>query len=202
MVRSVLDDRVLEVLARLEAEDAEERERGVPAAERSRQVAPTTGRFLFSLVAPQNDCGVLELGGSRGYSTVWWAAGVRYFSGRVLSLEHDPRKLEAWKRNIADAGLEEWAELLEGDAFETLPKVDDVFDVVFIDAEKEDYERLFALAREKVEPGALIVADNVLSHVETLGAYSAARQADPTLVSVTVPLDRGLELSVVLRADR
>jgi caffeoyl-CoA O-methyltransferase len=199
MVPGVLDERVLEVLARLEAEDADERERGVPAAERSRQVAPATGRFLFSLVAPQNDCGVLELGGSRGYSTIWLAAGVRYFTGRVLSLEHDPRKVESWRRNIADAGLEQWAEVLEGDAFATLPLVQDVFDVVFLDAEKDDYERLFALAREKVEPGGLVVADNVLSHVETLGTYSAARQADPTLVSVTVPLDRGLELSVVLR---
>jgi predicted O-methyltransferase YrrM len=195
----VLDERVLEVLARLEAEDAAERERGVPASGRSRAVARTTGQFLFSLVAPQNDCGVLELGGSRGYSTIWLAAGVRYFSGRVLSLEHDPPKIEAWHRNVADAGLEEWADLLEGDAFETLQHVDDVFDVVFLDAEKEDYERLFALAREQVEPGALIVADNVLSHVEMLGAYSAARQSDPSLVSVTVPLDRGLELSVVLR---
>jgi caffeoyl-CoA O-methyltransferase len=199
MVRAVLDDRVVEVLARLEAEDSDERARGVEAAARSRQVARTTGEFLFALVAPQNDCGVLELGGSRGYSTIWLAAGVRYFSGRVLSLEHDPRKIEAWRRNIADAALEEWAELLEGDAFETLPQVEDVFDVVFIDAEKDDYERLFALAREKVEPGAVIVADNVLSHVEALGAYSAARQADPTLVSLTVPLDRGLEVSVVLR---
>ena len=195
----MLDARVLQVLARLEAEDAEERERGVEAAQRSRQVPRTTGQFLFSLVAPMNDCGVIELGASRGYSTIWWAAGVRMFSGRVLSLEHDPRKAEAWRRNIADAGLEEWAELLEGDAFQTLPQVEDVFDVVFIDAEKGDYERLFALAREKVEPGAVIVADNVLSHSETLGAYSAARQADPTLVSTTVPLDRGLELSVVLR---
>jgi predicted O-methyltransferase YrrM len=162
-------------------------------------VARTTGEFLFALVAPMNDCGVLEIGGSRGYSTIWLAAGVRMISGSVLSLEHDPRKAEAWRRNVADAGLEGWADLLEGDAFETLPQVDDVFDVVFIDAEKEDYERLFALAREKVEPGALVVADNVLSHVETLGAYSAARQADPTLVSTTVPLDRGLELTVVLR---
>jgi predicted O-methyltransferase YrrM len=199
IVGLVLDDRVLEVLARLEAEDAAERERGVPAAERSRQVAPTTGRFLFSLVAPMNDCGVLEIGASRGYSTIWWAAGVRYFSGRVLALEHDPRKAEAWRRNIADAGLEEWADLIEGDAFETLAQVEDVFDVVFIDAEKGDYERLFAQAREKVEPGAVIVADNVLSHAETLGAYSASRQADPNLVSTTVPLDRGLELTVVLR---
>ena len=195
----MLDDRVREVLARLEAADADERERGVPAAERARQVAPTTGRFLFSLVAPQNDCGVLEIGGSRGYSTIWLGAGVRYFTGRVLSIEHDPRKAEAWRRNVADAGLEEWAQLEEGDAFEVLPRVGDVFDLVFIDAEKDDYERLFRLARDKVEPGAVVVADNVLSHVETLAAYSRARQADPTLESVTVPLDRGLELTVVLR---
>jgi predicted O-methyltransferase YrrM len=194
----VLDERVRHVLARLEAEDADERERGVPAAERSRQVARTTGEFLFALVAPQNDCGVLELGGSRGYSTIWLAAGVRYFSGRVLSLEHDRRKAEAWRRNVADAGLDEWAELVEGDAFETLPRVQDVFDLVFIDAEKHDYEALFQLAREKIEPGAVILADNVLSHVDTLGAYSLARQADPSLVSVTVPLDRGLELSVLV----
>jgi predicted O-methyltransferase YrrM len=194
----VLDDRVRAVLARLEREDAEEREAGVARELRSRQVAPSTGRFLFSLVAPQNDCGVLEVGGSRGYSSIWLAAGVRYFTGRVVSIEHDPVKAEAWRRNVAEAGLEEWAELEEGDAFEALPRIEDVFDVVFIDAEKDDYERLFALARAKVEPGAVIVADNVLSHVETLGAYSASRQADPTLVSVTVPLDRGLELSVVL----
>jgi caffeoyl-CoA O-methyltransferase len=202
IVRSVLDDRVLEVLRRMEAEDADEREQGVPAAERSRQVARTTGQFLFSLVAPMNDCGVLEIGGSRGYSSIWFAAGVRLFSGRVVSIEHDPAKAEAWRRNVADAGLEEWAELEAGDAFEVLPRIQDVFDVVFIDAEKEDYERLFELARDKVEPGALIVADNVLSHAEVLGEYSAARQADPTLVSTTVPLDRGLEVSAVLRSDR
>jgi predicted O-methyltransferase YrrM len=142
---------------------------------------------------------VLEIGGSRGYSTIWLAAGVRYFGGRVLSLEHDPRKIDAWRRNIAEAGLEQWADLLEGDARETLPGLEDVFDVVFLDAEKEDYEHLFGLARAKVEPAALFVADNVLSHPETLAAYSASRQADPTLESVTVPLDRGLELSVVLR---
>ncbi len=195
----MLDERVLGVLARLEREDADERDAGVPREQRGRQVAPTTGRFLFSLVAPQTDCEVLELGGSRGYSSVWLAAGVRIFGGRVLSLESDPVKCEAWRANVAEAGLEETAELLEGDAFETLPRIDDVFDVVFLDAEKEDYEELFRLARDKLEPGAVVVADNVLSHEDTLGAYSRARQADPALVSVTVPLDRGLELSVVLR---
>ena len=195
----MLDDRVRAVLERLEREDAAERERGLPPEQRSRQVEPTTGRFLFSLVAPQADCEVLELGGSRGYSSIWLAAGVRNLGGRLLSLEHDPTKIEAWRHNVEQAGLEETAELLEGDAFEQLPRIDDVFDVVFLDAEKDDYEALFPLAREKLEPGGLVVADNVLSHPDPLARYSAARQADPTLLSVTVPLDRGLELSVLLR---
>jgi predicted O-methyltransferase YrrM len=195
----VLDERVRAVLDRLEREDADERERGLPATQRSRQVATTTGRFLFALVAPQTDCEVLEIGGSRGYSTIWLAAGVRYLGGHVLSLENDPAKIDAWRRNVADAGLADWAELVEGDAFENLERIDDVFDVVFLDAEKDDYESLFALARRKLEPGGLVVADNVLSHPDPLAQYSAARQADPSLVSVTVPLDRGLELSVVLR---
>jgi caffeoyl-CoA O-methyltransferase len=195
----VLDDRVRAVLARLEAEDADERARGLPPEQRGRQVARTTGQFLFAFVAPQTDCEVIEIGGSRGYSTIWLAAGARYLGGRVLSLEHDPAKAEAWHANVDEAGLSDWAELIEGDAFETLRQIDDVFDVVFLDAEKEQYEQLFAEARTKLEPGGVVIADNVLSHEETLGAYSRARQSDPTLESVTLPLDRGLELSAVLR---
>jgi caffeoyl-CoA O-methyltransferase len=195
----MLDDRVRAVLERLEREDAEEREAGVVRELRSRQVARTTGLFLFSFVAPQVDCEVLELGGSRGYSTIWLAAGVRHLGGRVLSLEHDPAKCEAWRANVSEAGLDETADLLEGDAFETLPALDDVFDLVFLDAEKEQYEELFELARGKLEPGAVVIADNVLSHADPLAEYSRARQSDPTLESVTVPLDRGLEISVVLR---
>ena len=194
----MLDDRVRSVMRRLEEEDRLEREQGLPSAVRARAVSPTTGRFLFGLVAHHPGCDVLEIGGSRGYSTLWFGAGVRYLGGRVVSLENDPLKCEARRQNIADAGLEEWVELVNGDAFEVVPTLSEAFDVVFIDAEKDDYERLFELARSKVEPGALFVADNVLSHADPLAAYSRARQADPTLESVTVPLDRGLELSVAL----
>jgi caffeoyl-CoA O-methyltransferase len=194
----VLDERVRAVLARLEEEDADERRRGLPPEQRSRAVAPATGRFLFALVAPQTDCEVLEIGGGRGYSTVWLAAGVRYLGGRVLSLERDPATAAAWRRNVEQAGLDEWAELVEGDALETLPGIDDVFDVVFIDAKKDEYEDYFTLARERVEPGGVIVADNVLSHQDELAAYSEARRRDPGVLTVTLPLDRGLELTAVL----
>ena len=141
---------------------------------------------------------MLEIGGSRGYSSIWLAAGARVLGGRLVSLEHDPEKCTAWRTNIAEAGLEEWAELVEGDALATLRDSQDTFDLVFLDAEKDDYEELFALTRPLLEPGGIVVADNVLSHAETLAAYSAARQADPTLSSVTVPLDRGLELTVAI----
>ncbi|MGH3038243.1 MAG: O-methyltransferase [Gaiellaceae bacterium] len=185
----MLDDRVRGVLERLEAE-----ERRPPAM----PVRPTTGRFLFSLVSAQTDCEVLEVGAGRGHSTIWLAAGVRILGGRVVSLERDPEVAADWRRNVADAGLEEWTELIEGDALETLAGADEVFDVVFLDAKKDEYELYFELVRHLVDPGGLILADNVLSHEDVLGAYSRARQSDPTLVSVTVPLDSGLELSTVL----
>jgi predicted O-methyltransferase YrrM len=156
----MLDERVRVVLARLEAED------------------DPVGRFLFALVAPQSDCGVLEVGAGRGASSIWLAAGVRYFSGRVVSVDAEAA---AWRANVAEAGLEEWAELEEGDPADVLSRIGDVFDVVVLPAD----ERLLALALELVEPGALIVT-------------RGAPPTDPKLLSVDVPLDGGLGLSVVL----
>jgi predicted O-methyltransferase YrrM len=193
----VLDDGVREVLARMEAEDAAEREAGLPPAERSLAVGPESGRLLFALVAPNPGCEVLEIGGSRGYSTIWLASAARILGGRVVTLEKEERKAEHWRRNIADAGLDEWADLVLGDAKETLPALEDGFDVVFLDAWKDDYELLFGLAREKLDPGGVVVADNVTTS-DTVQAYAAARQADPTLVSVTVAIGHGLEVTTVL----
>lgn len=194
----MLDDRVRSVLARLEGEDEADREAELPFSERSLAVGPDSGRLLFALVAPNAGCEVLEIGGSRGYSTIWLAAAARILGGRVVSLEQDTAKIEAWRRNIADAGLEEWAELVEGDAREFLPALEEGFDVVFLDAWKDDYEWYFSTARTKLEPGGVVVADNVSSS-PVVRAYAAARQADPTLVSVTVPIGHGLEVTTLLR---
>jgi len=109
--------------------------------------------------------------------------------------------LEFYKGAPVAPNEKDWVDLIEGDALETVPGIADVFDVVFLDAEKEQYEELFQHARKKLEPGAVVIADNVLSHEDVLGAYSKARQSDPTLESVTVTHDRGLEVSVVLRSS-
>ncbi len=176
-----------EVMAEMEA--VAERD-GVPI------VHWETGRLLASLCRALDPV-VLEVGTAIGYSTLHMAEQLE--AGRVVTLELDPGRAAQARDFLDRAGVAQRVEIVEGDARETIPRVDDAFDVVFLDAEKGDYEELFRLAREKVEPGSIIVADNVLSHVDTLGAYSQARQSDPDLESVTVPLDRGLELSVVLR---
>ncbi len=197
----MLDDRVRAVLARLEEEDdreSAESPESVPYADRSLAVGPQSGRHLYALVAENAGCEVLEIGGSRGYSTIWLAAAARILGGRVVSFERDPAKIEAWRRNIADAGLEEWAELVEGDARELLPELGEGFDVVFLDAWKDDYETYFEIARTKLEPGGVVVADNVLSN-DTVKQYAARRRADPTVVSVTVPVGNGLEVTTILR---
>jgi caffeoyl-CoA O-methyltransferase len=193
----MLDDRVRAVLGRLEEEDVRDTAAGNPRDGRSLAIAPTSGALLYALCVGRVACEVLEIGGSRGYSTIWLGAAVRLHGGHVTSLEADPNKLTVSVRNIAAAGLADWVNIVPGDAFETLPRLDGPYDVVFLDAWKDDYEALFALARAKLQVGSVVVADNVLSH-PGLAAYSAARQADPALVSVTVPLDSGFEVTSVL----
>jgi len=125
-------------------------------------VPPETGRFLFSLVAPHASGEALELGGGKGYSTIWLAAGARLLGGTVLSIERDPEIASMWRENVAAAGLDETAQLIEGDALEEVEALDNSFGIVFIDADDRFYEQLFQLIRPKLDPGSLVVADNPL----------------------------------------
>ena len=90
----MLDDRVRAVLRRLEEETAGDAP-DAPTSQRSLQIEPSSGALLYALCAGRSGCEVLEIGGSRGYSTIWLGAAVREFGGHVTSLEADPVKLEA-----------------------------------------------------------------------------------------------------------
>jgi predicted O-methyltransferase YrrM len=193
----MLDDRVRAVLGRLERE-TEDEPADLVYSERSLQIPPESGALLYALCAGRSGCEVLELGGSYGYSTIWLAAAVADFGGHVTSLELSPAKAERAVASIAEAGLEEWVDVIAGDAFTSLEALDGPYDIVFLDAWKDLYEDLFALARRRVDVGGVIVADNITSHASELAGYVAARQADPGLVTVTVPLGNGFEVTTVL----
>jgi predicted O-methyltransferase YrrM len=114
-----------------------------------------------------------------------------------VSLEQDERKVEQWRRNIADAGLDEWADLVVGDAKETLPVARGRLRSRLPGRVEGRLRAPLRIRAREARPGGVVVADNVTTS-DTVQAYAAARQADPTLVSVSVPVGHGLEVTTVL----
>jgi len=128
-------------------------------------VTPSQGRLLSLLIRISGARRVLEIGTLGGYSTIWMARAVGP-GGLVLTLELNPAYAEVARANIERAGLADRVELRVGPALESLETVraggEGPFDVVFIDADKASTPEYFRAALELTEPGALIVADNVV----------------------------------------
>ena len=109
-----------------------------------------------------------------------------------------PERAAAANANLAAAGLGEFGRVIAGEARDTLATLPGPFDLVFIDAEKDDYVGHFDAVVGKVRPDGLILADNVISH--DLSAYQAMLRSRPGIETVTVPIGRGVEFSVVRAA--
>lgn len=188
----------LQILDRLYAEDAAQRAAGLPSSQRTRNVERETGHFLNLLARSLAARAVLEVGSSNGVSTIWLADAVRTTGGTVIGTELLEERAAEANANLAAAGLADAARVIPGDAQATLGTLDGPFDLLFIDAEKEDYVGHFAVAFPLLRPGAVVIADNVISH--DLSAYQAMLRARPDVETVTLPLDRGLEYTLKLRA--
>lgn len=185
------------VLDRLYASDAAQRAAGLPASERTRNVERETGRFLNLLVRSLGARSVLEIGSSNGVSTIWLASAAIDVGGEVAGTEISPERAEEANANLRAAGLASVARVLPGDARTSTGTLRGPFDLIFIDAEKEEYVAHFVAVVDRLRLGGVVVADNVLSH--DLAAYQAMLRRRPDLDTVTLPLDRGLEYTVKIR---
>lgn len=193
-----MDSRTQAVLDRLYCEDAAQRAAKLPQAQRTRNVDRSSGAWLRLLVMSMGAQHVLEIGSSNAVSTIWLASGVQGHGGRVTGTEIIPERAAQANRNLAEAGLDTVASVLAGPAAESLANLPGPFDVVFIDAEKDDYSAHLLLVIDRVRPGGLILADNVLSH--DISAYQALVRGRDDLETVTLPLERGIEFTVKIRA--
>ena len=189
-----LQERVDAVLERLYAEDAAQRAAGLPSSQRTRNVERETGRWLALLVRATNARDLLEIGSSNGVSTIWLAAAARQNGGRVTGTEILPERAAEANRNLAEAGLDAVARVMAGEARATVASLPGPFDLVFIDAEKDDYVDHLEAVIGRVRPGGLILADNVISH--DLSAYQAMLRSRSDVETVTIPIDRGVEFTV------
>jgi predicted O-methyltransferase YrrM len=157
-VDEFLDDTVLEddpvLSAALEASDAA----GLPKI----AVSPQQGKLLSLLVAATGARRILEIGTLGGFSTIWLARGAGP-DGRVTTLEYEPKHAEVARANLDRAGVGDRVEVLVGAALDTLPSVTGgPFDLVFIDADKENNPGYLEWAVKLTRPGSVILVDNVI----------------------------------------
>jgi predicted O-methyltransferase YrrM len=124
-------------------------------------VSAQQGKFLSLLVGAIQARRVLEIGTLGGFSTIWLARGAGP-QGRVVTLEYEPKHAEVARANLQRAGVGDRVEVVVGAALDTLPTVTGPFDLVFIDADKENYVAYLDWAVKLSRPGSVIVVDNVI----------------------------------------
>lgn len=138
-------------------------------------VSPSQGRLLYLLARMLRAHRILEIGTLGGYSTIWMARALPA-NGCIVTLESDPKHCDVAQSNLSLADLEPTIDLRLGKALETLPELAaeglEPFDMVFIDADKENNEAYFRWALRLARPGALIVIDNVIRDGEVANPNS------------------------------
>ena len=178
-VDSYITDALLSADAALEHALADSLAAGLPAI----SVAPNQGKLLQLLARIQGARSILEIGTLGGYSTIWLARALPP-DGRLLTLEADPKHAEVARRNIARAGQSERVEVRVGKALDTLPQIATEgrapFDLVFIDADKENIPAYFTWALRLAKRGSVIIVDNVVRK----GAVIDASSSDPNIQGV------------------
>lgn len=132
---------------------------GLPAI----AVAPNQGKLLHLYAKMIGAKRVLEIGTLGGYSTIWLARAVPE-DGQVVTLEFSPKHAEVAQTNLARAGVADRVQVRVGAALDSLPALEseEPFDLVFIDADKQNNPRYFRWALKLTKPGSVIVVDNVV----------------------------------------
>jgi predicted O-methyltransferase YrrM len=141
-------------------------------------VSAQQGKFLCLLAGAMQARRILELGTLGGFSTIWLARGTGP-QGRVVTLEYEPKHASVARANLERAGVADRVELVVGAALDTLPTVTGgPFDLVFIDADKENNLGYLDWAVRLSRPGSIIVVDNVIRDGQIL-----TESADPRITA-------------------
>lgn len=156
-VDALLDRLLLDQDAALRAALTDSEAAGLPPIEVSAQAA----RLLYLMVRISGARRVLEIGTLAGFSTICLARGVGA-KGSVVTLESSPHHAEVARRNLHRAGVADRVDVLVGPALNTLPGLSGDFDLVFIDADKENNCAYVEHAIRLSRPGTVIIVDNAV----------------------------------------
>ena len=176
--------------------------RGLAAQEERARVQKTVegvsrdaGAFLFILVAAMQARRILEIGTGAGYATLWLAEAARLGRGRVVTIERDTAQVNLARRNLSAANLVSTVDVQIGDAARLLPRLDETFDLVLFDEDREDRLDFLKALLPRLRIGGVALSNGGLSHPAELSAYTAFVHSAPGLESVLLPVGNGLEMT-------
>ena len=175
----------------LEEMDAADRNDGTPHAKRLRQIPPQTGQLLCILAASAPQGAWVEVGTSAGYSALWLSLAASEKNTRLITYEKSPDKAALARETFALSGAEDRIDLVEGDALAGLAGLSNI-SFCFLDAERSILEPCYELALERLVPGGIIAADNVISHKHEIPEFLAKIPLDKRVDSLIVPIGSGL----------
>jgi len=124
-------------------------------------VGPVVGEILHILTVFSQADKVLELGTATGYSTIYLARACLLTHGSVTTVELDPQMADRAHNHLELAGLDDIVSILRGKASEIMSSLEDSFDFVFLDIDKEGYHEALPHCERLLRPGGLLLADNV-----------------------------------------
>jgi caffeoyl-CoA O-methyltransferase len=159
-------------------------------------VSEEDGKFLRLLIASTGRKRALEVGAASGYSAIWMAQGLRATGGKLVSIEYDPVRARELADNIKKAGMSDVVQVVAGDAFVEIPKLQGTFDFVFLDAWKRDYKKFYDVIYPRLDKGGLFTAHNVVNKKNELGDFLDVIQRNPSLwTAIVAPSGEGISLS-------
>jgi caffeoyl-CoA O-methyltransferase len=211
--------KILEMLTKLEARSELERSGKIDISHEDSMLAVTgdTGKFLSILVSAMKCNRILEIGTSVGYSTLWMALALvqnqellNSPNRSIITIENNSSKIKRAVKNFEEAGVKELIEIVEGNALNILTQLstanetktntgNNLFDFVFLDADKEGLVSYFDLVLPLVRKGGVIVTDNILSpqdYRSSMIDYVNHVRSKQGIQSVTVPIGYGEEVSL------
>lgn len=160
------------------------------------------GQFIRMISLLQQPSCILEIGTFTGYSAICLSAGL-IRGGRLITIDVNEELRELTERYFTMAGIRDRVDFRNGDASLIIPTLNETFDLVFIDADKLNYSLYYDLVIDKLRPGGIILADNVLwsgkvvedttdAETNALKIFNDKVQRDERVENVLVTIRDGL----------
>lgn len=163
-------------------------------------ISHQTAEFISMLIKISGVKNILEIGTSNGYSTLWIADALKNANkdGHLTTIEFYEKRQCIAKENAEKCGLSKYITFRQGRALEIIENLDFAPDMVFIDANKSEYIQYFNLLKDKLPQGAIILADNVVSHATKVADFLNEIKNDTRYQSQVLDLPAGLLMALKL----